>query len=121
VAVNEVISGDLISISSQFNPFQVSLRLIDTIPRHYVSLLVTSATLHRSMQLDPAFTRSSALALREQDIFRFRIRALQDVNYRLSKADTQTSDATLMCVICLLLSTVSASTSWPAAPPCLSL
>ncbi|RYO98653.1 hypothetical protein DL766_008861 [Monosporascus sp. MC13-8B] len=104
---NERVSGDLISISTHFNPYQVSLRRIDTIPRIYVSLLVTAATLHRSMQLDDNFARSSALAQREEDIFRFRIRALQDVNYRLSKKDTQTSDSTLMCVICLLLSTVS--------------
>ncbi|RYP32550.1 hypothetical protein DL767_005162 [Monosporascus sp. MG133] len=113
---NERVSGDLISISTHFNPYQVSLRRIDTIPRIYVSLLVTAATLHRSMQLDEGFARSSALVQREEDIFRFRIRALQDVNYRLSKKDTQTSDSTLMCVICLLLSTMqqSAYTDWRA-------
>ncbi|RYP43448.1 hypothetical protein DL770_011663 [Monosporascus sp. CRB-9-2] len=113
---NERVSGDLISISTHFNPYQVSLRRIDTIPRIYVSLLVTAATLHRSMQLDDNFARSSALVQREEDIFKFRIRALQDVNYRLSKKDTQTSDSTLMCVICLLLSTMqqSAYTDWRA-------
>lgn len=107
ILVNDRVSGDLISISSHFNPYQVSLRRIDTIPRIYVSLLVTTATLHKSMQQDENFVRSSALMQREEDIFRFRIRALRDVNYRLSKKDTQTSDSTLMCVICLLLSTVS--------------
>ncbi len=106
--VNDRVSGDLISISSHFNPYQVSLRRIETIPRIYVSLLVTCATLHRLMQQDETFVRSSALARREEDIFRFRIRALQDVNYRISQKDTQTSDSTLMCVICLLMSTVSA-------------
>ena len=109
IPVNERVSGDLISISSHFNPYQVSLRRIDTIPRIYVSLLVACATLHRSMQRDDSFARATALVKREEDIFKFRIRALQDVNYRLSKNDTQTSDSTLMCVICLLLSTVSAA------------
>lgn len=107
ILVNDRVSGDLISISSHFNPYQVSLRRIDTIPRIYVNLLVTTATLHKSMQQDENFVRSSALVQREEDIFRFRISALQDVNHRLSKKDTQTSDSTLMCVICLLLSTVS--------------
>lgn len=80
---------------------------VEKIPRIYTNLIVSTATLHRAMQDDSSFVRSSALVQREQDLFQFRIRALQEVNYRISKADLQTSDSTLMCVICLLLATVS--------------
>ncbi|ORY71058.1 fungal-specific transcription factor domain-containing protein [Pseudomassariella vexata] len=111
---NERVSGDLISIASHFNPYQVSLNRIDKIPDIYVRLLVTCATLHRAMQHDTSSSRSSALVQRERVTHEFRIRALQQVNHDLSKTETQTSDATLMCVICLLLSTVS-EPSWSPA------
>ncbi|KAI0125416.1 fungal-specific transcription factor domain-containing protein [Xylariales sp. AK1849] len=114
---NERVSDDLISIGSHFNPYQVNLTRIDKIPRIYINLLVASATVHRAMQEDASFKRSSsALMQKEHDLYNFRIRALQEVNHRLSKTDTQTSDSTLMCVLCLLLSTMqqSAYMDWRA-------
>ncbi|KAI1379478.1 fungal-specific transcription factor domain-containing protein [Hypoxylon crocopeplum] len=114
---NERVSGDLISINSHFNPYQVDVRRVDKdVPRIYASLLVATATLHRAMQEDVSFARSSALVRREEHLFRFRIRALQEVNYRISQPDLQSSDSTLMCVICLLLTTMqqSAYTDWRA-------
>ncbi|KAH6647138.1 fungal-specific transcription factor domain-containing protein [Truncatella angustata] len=106
---NDRVSNDLISIATHSNPYQVPLSSMDKIPRIYVNLLVTTAIVHRTMQEDPAFVRSSALVQREHDLYTFRLRALQEVNNRLSKEDTQTSDSTLMCVICLLLSTMQQS------------
>lgn len=84
--------------------------------RIYINLLVTTATVHRAMQGDSAFGQSSALVHREQDLSTFRVRALQEVNHRLAKKDTQTSDSTLMCVICLLLSTVGVILRIPDEP-----
>lgn len=84
---------------------------IENIPRIYISMLVTVATSHRAMQeaADGQLVQSaSALArLRQQDIFAFRIKAIQEVNQRLSLQETQMSDSTLMCVLCLLMCTVS--------------
>ncbi|XXG98304.1 hypothetical protein Hte_004627 [Hypoxylon texense] len=111
---NERVSGDLISISSHFNPFQIDTRQINKIPRVYINLLVSTSTLHRAMQGDVSFVRSSALVQRDQDLYQFRIRALQDINHRIGNPDVQTSDSTFMCVLCLLLSTMaqSAYTDW---------
>ncbi|KAI1760079.1 fungal-specific transcription factor domain-containing protein [Hypoxylon sp. FL1150] len=111
---NECVSGDLISISSHFNPFRIDMRQIEKVPRVYTNLLVSTSTLHRAMQGDVSFVRSPALIQRDQDLFHFRIRALQDINYRIGKSDLQTSDSTFMCVLCLLLSTMaqSAYTDW---------
>ncbi|KAI2602241.1 fungal-specific transcription factor domain-containing protein [Hypoxylon sp. NC1633] len=111
---NERVSGDLISINSHFNPYQVDINDIEHVPRIYASLLVSTATLHRAMQEDVAFARSSAMVRRDQDLFHFRIRALREIKYRISIAELQTSDSTLMCVMCLLLATMqqSAYTDW---------
>ncbi|KAI1775129.1 fungal-specific transcription factor domain-containing protein [Hypoxylon cercidicola] len=113
---NECVSRDLISVSSHFNPFQIDIRQIDKVPRVYTNLLVSAATLHKAMQGDISFVRSSAMVRGDQDLFKFRIRALQDINYRISNPDLQTSDVTFMCVLCLLLSTMaqSAYTDWRA-------
>lgn len=43
---------------------------------------------------------------RNRDLYNFKIQALQEVNEWLGQPEKQTSDSTLMCVICLLLSTV---------------
>ncbi|KXJ86174.1 fungal-specific transcription factor domain-domain-containing protein [Microdochium bolleyi] len=87
---------------------------IDHIPRIYISMLVTVATAHKAMQeaADGQLVQpTSTLArLRRQDIFSFRIRAIREVNQRLSLQDTQTSDSTLMCVLCLLMCTIQQST-----------
>lgn len=66
------------------------------------------------MQDESSVIGSVALGQKEYDLFSFRIRALQEVNQRLSLVHTQTSDSTLMCVICLLVQTVSLSQAPPA-------
>ncbi|KAK8041088.1 hypothetical protein PG994_014095 [Apiospora phragmitis] len=65
---------------------------------------------------EPYYVRSSALVRRNRDLYNFKIQALQEVNEWLGQPDKQTSDSTLMCVICLLISTMqqSAYTDWRA-------
>ncbi|KAK7966210.1 C6 transcription factor [Apiospora aurea] len=65
---------------------------------------------------EPYYVRSSALVRRNRDLYNFKIQALQEVNEWLGQPEKQTSDSTLMCVICLLLSTMqqSAYTDWRA-------
>ncbi|KAH7031387.1 fungal-specific transcription factor domain-containing protein [Microdochium trichocladiopsis] len=110
---NEMVSSTLLSIGAHFNPYRVDLARIDSIPRIYINMLVTAATLHRAMQdeaNDQHETQRSAITRsREQDIFLFRIRALREVNQRLSMRETQTTDSTLMCVLCLLLCAIQQS------------
>ncbi|KAH8662524.1 fungal-specific transcription factor domain-containing protein [Xylariales sp. PMI_506] len=117
---NEVVSVTLLCTETQFNPYKIQLIGVEQIPRClcfkriYINLLVSTATLHRSMQGDEASPLSSSLIKREHDLFNFRIRALQDINHRLSDRNMQTTDSTLMCVLCLLLSTMqqSAYSDW---------
>ncbi|KAK8017720.1 hypothetical protein PG993_014046 [Apiospora rasikravindrae] len=140
--VNERVSVDLISIATHFNPYQLLIQRLDKVPvscihsylrprctcgttpvgpasvgrdrRIYVNLVVCTATVHRVLSEEPYYVRSSALVRRNRDLYNFKIQALQEVNEWLGQPDKQTSDSTLMCVICLLLSTMqqSAYTDW---------
>ncbi|KAK8067232.1 hypothetical protein PG997_013979 [Apiospora hydei] len=113
---NERVSVDLISIATHFNPYQLLIQRLDKVPRIYVNLVVCTATVHRVLSEEPYYVRSSALVRRNRDLYNFKIQALQEVNEWLGQPETQTSDSTLMCVICLLLSTMqqSAYTDWRA-------
>ncbi|KAK8110628.1 uncharacterized protein PG998_007085 [Apiospora kogelbergensis] len=84
------------------------------VQRIYVNLVVCTATVHRVLSEEPYYVRSSALVRRNRDLYNFKIQALQEVNEWLGQPEKQTSDSTLMCVICLLLSTMqqSAYTDW---------
>ncbi|KAK8031958.1 hypothetical protein PG990_001692 [Apiospora arundinis] len=111
---NERVSVDLISIATHFNPYQLLIQRLDKVPRIYVNLVVCTATVHRVLSEEPYYVRSSALVRRNRDLYNFKIQALQEVNEWLGQPEKQTSDSTLMCVICLLLSTMqqSAYTDW---------
>ncbi|KAK7911062.1 hypothetical protein PG985_013543 [Apiospora marii] len=113
---NERVSVDLISIATHFNPYQLLIQRLDKVPRIYVNLVVCTATVHRVLSEEPYYVRSSALVRRNRDLYNFKIQALQEVNEWLGQPEKQTSDSTLMCVICLLLSTMqqSAYTDWRA-------
>ncbi|KAK7954773.1 hypothetical protein PG988_015467 [Apiospora saccharicola] len=113
---NERVSVDLISIATHFNPYQLLIQRLDKVPRIYVNLVVCTATVHRVLSEEPYYVRSSALVKRNRDLYNFKIQALQEVNEWLGQPEKQTSDSTLMCVICLLLSTMqqSAYTDWRA-------
>ncbi|KAI8628222.1 fungal-specific transcription factor domain-containing protein [Xylariaceae sp. FL1651] len=111
---NERISSDLISIDSHFNPYRVDLARIAAMPRLYVMLVVTSANVHLAMQNEANLGRPLEIVQREQDTFGFRMRVLSGLNNRLGKRETQASDATLMCLMCLLITTMQQSpyTEW---------
>lgn len=107
-SVNKMICSDLVSIETHFNPYRVNLQRVDRIPDIYVKVLVSTAGFHRLMSHGPEPTPASALIQNDVDVFQLRIDALRGVNEQLSLPEQQTSDATLLCVLALMIASV-----WP--------
>lgn len=104
--VNKMICPDLVSLESHFNPYKVDIQSVDRIPDIYVKVLVSVASFHRLMSFGPEPDPSSALVQRDADVFALRVEALQGLNEKLSTPDEQTSDATLLCVLSLMVASV---------------
>ncbi|KAI0158557.1 fungal-specific transcription factor domain-containing protein [Pestalotiopsis sp. NC0098] len=113
---NKMICPDLVSLESHFNPYKVNIATVDRIPDIYVKVLVSVASFHRLMSCGPDPTPSSALVQRDADVFALRVEALRGLNEKLSLPDEQTSDATLLCVLSLMVASIQASayTEWRA-------
>ncbi|ETS82902.1 hypothetical protein PFICI_04778 [Pestalotiopsis fici W106-1] len=113
---NKMICPDLVSLESHFNPYKVNIQTVDRIPDIYVKVLVSVASFHRLMSYGPEPTPSSALVQRDADVFALRVEALQGLNEKLSMPEEQTSDATLLCVLSLMVASIQASayTEWRA-------
>ncbi|KAF3026731.1 hypothetical protein E8E14_014772 [Neopestalotiopsis sp. 37M] len=113
---NKMICPDLVSLESHFNPYKVDIQSVDRIPDIYVKVLVSVASFHRLMSFGPEPDPSSALVQRDADVFALRVEALQGLNEKLSTPDEQTSDATLLCVLSLMVASIQASayTEWRA-------
>lgn len=113
---NKMICPDLVSLESHFNPYKVNIGTVDRIPDIYVKVLVSVASFHRLMSYGPDPTPSSALVQRDADVFALRVEALRGLNEKLSLPDEQTSDATLLCVLSLMVASIQASayTEWRA-------
>lgn len=101
-----MICPDLVSLESHFNPYKVNIGTVDRIPDIYVKVLVSVASFHRLMSYGPDPTPSSALVQRDADVFALRVEALRGLNEKLSLPDEQTSDATLLCVLSLMVASV---------------
>jgi hypothetical protein len=106
ILVNKMICPDLVSLETHFNPYRVNLQTVDRIPEIYVKVLVSVASFHRLMSHGPEPTSTSALVQRDADVFSLRVEALQGLNEQLSLPDQQTSDATLLCVLSLMVASV---------------
>lgn len=102
-----MICQDLLSDETHFNPFQVNLQRINVVPRTYIKILVSTAGFHRLMLHGPEPAACSALVQKDLDIFALRAEALRELNDSLSRSENQTSDATLLSVIALMISSVS--------------
>ncbi|KAK8051008.1 fungal-specific transcription factor domain-containing protein [Apiospora rasikravindrae] len=113
---NKLISPNVVSDASHFNPYIVNLKRLESFPDHYVKVLVATAGFHRLMTAGPEPTFSSALIQRDIDIFALRSEALGALNDQLAHPSTQTSDATLLTVVALLITSMqsSAHTEWRA-------
>ncbi|KAK7928265.1 hypothetical protein PG985_005263 [Apiospora marii] len=113
---NKLISPNVVSDASHFNPYIVNLQRLDSFPDHYVKVLVATAGFHRLMTAGPEPTPSSALIQRDIDVFALRSEALGALNDQLAHPGTQTSDATLLTVVALLITSMqsSAHTEWRA-------
>ncbi|KAK8868473.1 fungal-specific transcription factor domain-containing protein [Apiospora arundinis] len=111
---NKLISPNIVSDASHFNPYIVNLKRLESFPDHYVKVLVATAGFHRLMTAGPEPTPSSALIQRDIDVFALRSEALGTLNEQLAQPDTQTSDATLLTVVALLITSMqsSAHTEW---------
>jgi hypothetical protein len=105
-SVNKLICSDLVSLESHFNPYRVNLQRVDRIPEIYVKVLVSTAGFHRLMSHGPEPTPSSSLVQKDVDVFQLRIEALRDLNEQLSQPEQQTSDATLLSVLALMIASV---------------
>ncbi|KAK7957175.1 uncharacterized protein PG986_006397 [Apiospora aurea] len=112
---NKLISPNVVSDASHFNPYIVNLKRLESFPDHYIKVLVATAGFHRLMTAGPEPT-SSALIQRDIDIFALRSEALGALNDQLAHPGTQTSDATLLTVVALLITSMqsSAHTEWRA-------
>lgn len=106
-----MICPDLVSLESHFNPYKVNIGTVDRIPDIYVKVLVSVASFHRLMSYGPDPTPSSALVQRDADVFALRVEALRGLNEKLSLPDEQTSDATLLCVLSLMVASVGQLTT----------
>lgn len=104
--VNKLISPNIVSDASHFNPYIVNLKRLESFPDHYIKVLVATAGFHRLMTAGPEPTPSSALIQRDIDVFALRSEALGTLNEQLAQPDTQTSDATLLTVVALLITSV---------------
>ncbi|KAK8106466.1 Zn(2)-C6 fungal-type DNA-binding domain protein [Apiospora kogelbergensis] len=113
---NKLISPNIISDASHFNPYIVNLKRLESFPDHYVKVLVATAGFHRLMTAGPEPTPSSALIQRDVDIFGLRSEALGALNDQLAEPGAQTSDATLLTVVALLITSMQSSvhTEWRA-------
>ncbi|KAI1854013.1 hypothetical protein JX266_001154 [Neoarthrinium moseri] len=113
---NKMICPDLVCLETHFNPYRVNLQRVDNIPDIYVKVLVSVACFHRLMSNGPEPTPSSALIQKDVDVFSLRVEALQSLNEQLSEPDQQKSDATLLCVLSLMIASIqsSAYTEWRA-------
>lgn len=105
--VNKVVCQDLLSDETHFNPYQVNLQRIGVIPGTYIKILVSAAGFHRLMLHGPEPAACSALVQKDLDIFALRAEALGELNDSLSRSENQTSDATLLSVIALMVTSVS--------------
>lgn len=101
-----MICPDLVSLENHFNPYRVNLQTVDRIPETYVKVLLSVASFHRLMSHGPEPTPSSALIQKDTDVFSLRVEALQGLNQQLSLPDQQASDATLLCVLSLMVASV---------------
>lgn len=97
------------SDETHFNPYQVNLQRINVVPETYVKILVSTAGFHRLMLHGPEPVACSALVQKDLDIFALRAEALRELNDSLSQPENQTSDATLLSVIALMITSVSSS------------
>ncbi|KAK8079649.1 hypothetical protein PG997_007467 [Apiospora hydei] len=113
---NKLISPNVVSDASHFNPYIVNLKRLESFPDHYVKVLVATAGFHRLMTAGPEPISSSALIQRDIDVFALRSEALGALNDQLAHPGTQTSDATLLTVVALLITSMqsSAHTEWRA-------
>ncbi|KAH8681047.1 fungal-specific transcription factor domain-containing protein [Xylariales sp. PMI_506] len=106
---NKMICPDLVCLETHFNPYRVNLQRVDRIPEIYVKVLVSTAGFHRLMSHGPEPTSSSALVQRDVDVFALRIEALRGLNEQLSQPEQQTSDATLLCILSLMIASIQSS------------
>ncbi|KAK8128622.1 hypothetical protein PG984_009730 [Apiospora sp. TS-2023a] len=111
---NKLISPNIVLDASHFNPYIVNLQRLESFPDHYVKVLVATAGFHRLMTAEPVPTSSSALIQRDIDVFALRTEALGALNDQLAHPGAQTSDATLLTVVALLITSMqsSAHTEW---------
>lgn len=107
--VNKIVCQDLLSDETHFNPYQVNLQRINAVPETYVKILVSTAGFHRLMLHGPEPAACSALVQKDLDVFALRVEALRELNDSLSQSESQTSDATLLSVIALMITSVSSS------------
>ncbi|KAK8091201.1 hypothetical protein PG994_000706 [Apiospora phragmitis] len=113
---NKLFSPNVVSDASHFNPYIINLQRLESFPEHYVKVLVATAGFHRLMTAGPEPTSSSALIQRDIDVFALRSEALGALNDQLAHAGTQTSDATLLTVVALLITSMQSftHTEWRA-------
>jgi hypothetical protein len=82
------------------------MQTMDRIPDIYVKVLASCAGFHRLLSHGPKLTPSSSLVLSKTHAYAFRVEALRDLNEQLSIPDRQIHDATLLCVLALILASV---------------
>lgn len=106
---NKIICPDMVSDDTHFNPYRVNHQRISKIPQIYVNVLVSTAALHKLLSRGVEPIESSALFQREVHVFALRIEALRALNQQLAFPESQTSDATLLCVLALMIAAIQAS------------
>ncbi|KAL7627773.1 hypothetical protein AAE478_001968 [Parahypoxylon ruwenzoriense] len=103
---NKHMAGNLISFKSVFNPYQVDPRRPTyMIARIYINTLVSATIGHRIVRngLTPFASSVTLINRMKLDLLRFRVRSFQELKFRLTQPDQQTSDSTLTCVIYVLM------------------
>jgi hypothetical protein len=101
-----MICPDLVYLENHFIPYRLRLQRIYKIPDIYIKVVVSVAGFHRLMSNGPEPTGASALIQKDEDVLSLRIDALQGLNELLGDSEQQTSDATLLCVLVLMVASV---------------
>jgi hypothetical protein len=105
-AVNNLICPHLISIDSHFNPYKVNMQRVDQLPDVYVKIIVSASAYHRWVCHGPDIVPSPSLVRMDDNMLALRLEAIQSLRVYLSIPSRQTSDSTLLSVICLLINAV---------------